>query len=118
MPYAKIEDRRAWEKTRCTELIKVIEAAKNRPCMDCNGTYHLAAMQFDHVRGIKRWNIARALAQTKRLSVLQEEIDKCDVVCANCHSVRTWERKEERWKRKRIVNPIAGDGTCLENKRA
>ena len=33
---------------------------------------------------------------------IQEEIDKCELVCANCHRYRTWERKDylrnHNWK--------------------
>lgn len=69
---------------------RLIRAAKDRPCADCHGTFHFAAMQFDHVRGTKVFDIANY--QTRSLRLLQLELAKCEVVCANCHAVRTYER--------------------------
>lgn len=46
-------------------------------------------MDFDHV-GDKAFNIATAI--DKRWSEIQAEIKKCDVVCANCHRIRTYTR--------------------------
>ena len=62
---------------------------KNKPCMDCGVAYPSYVMQFDHVRGRKKFNISNRLKSInwKRLHL---EIKKCDVVCANCHMERTW----------------------------
>jgi hypothetical protein len=49
-------------------------------------------MDFDHVRGEKLFNIGQTLsvAMPKFLT----EISKCDIVCANCHRIRTNKNKE------------------------
>lgn len=66
-----------------------VDAIKARPCMDCSGTFHPCAMHFDHRPGTaKFFNIGEALCRYP-LEVLDAEIAKCDVVCANCHAVRT-----------------------------
>jgi hypothetical protein len=62
-------------------------AAKSVPCMDCGGLFPWVCMDFDHVRGKKLFNIAEGMQ--KKLSVLLAEIAKCDVVCSNCHRIRT-----------------------------
>lgn len=56
-------------------------------CVDCSTT-DPRVLEFDHVRGQKRFDIAlkRTCLTWKKLKV---EIDKCDVVCANCHKLRT-----------------------------
>lgn len=72
----------------------IIHAAKAEPCAECGGTFHFAAMQFDHVRGEKRFVIGRFVQSEKSLDLLREEIAKCEVVCANCHAVRTWNQKK------------------------
>tara|TARA_Y100001951_G_scaffold103700_1_gene113150 strand:+ start:1362 stop:1664 length:303 start_codon:yes stop_codon:yes gene_type:complete len=92
MPFANPEDRKKWWQDRRREIRETIEEAKNVPCADCRGTFHIAAMQFDHVRGEKKFNIGGATANSPSISTLKEEIAKCDVVCANCHSVRTYDR--------------------------
>jgi hypothetical protein len=73
-----------------------IAKAKDRPCMDCDIHYPSYIMDFDHVRGTKGFSISAELhSKCFTLAKLQEEIDKCDVVCANCHRHRTWMRKTE-----------------------
>jgi hypothetical protein len=62
-----------------------------RGCMDCGYREHAAALEFDHVRGEKVDHVARMSGRPR--AVVLEEIEKCDVVCANCHRVRTEERR-------------------------
>lgn len=71
-----------------------IESIKSdTPCHDCGIQYPPYIMDFDHVRGEKRWNIGSQLQRASSLSDLQEEIDKCEIVCANCHRHRTHQRQ-------------------------
>jgi hypothetical protein len=67
---------------------------KSKPCLDCGGKFPPECMDFDHVRGEKRDN----LSSIRDLSVpnIMEEIEKCEVVCANCHRVRTQRRRSGR----------------------
>jgi hypothetical protein len=61
-------------------------------CLDCNNIDR-RVLQFDHVRGIKLFNINRGVNDRNiSLKKFLVEIDKCEVVCANCHSIRAWER--------------------------
>jgi hypothetical protein len=70
--------------------VELISKAKSLPCADCKREYPFYVMEFDHVRGEKRENLARMA--TLGLSAILKEIDKCDVVCSNCHKERTWRR--------------------------
>lgn len=49
-------------------------------------------MQFDHKPGEKKIGNLGRLVYTSSLKKIKEEIEKCDVVCANCHSIITFER--------------------------
>jgi hypothetical protein len=56
------------------------------PCRDCGETDPLV-LEFDHLRD-KRFNIGSALPYRNWTTILAE-IEKCEVVCANCHRRRT-----------------------------
>jgi hypothetical protein len=64
-----------------------------RGCADCGlKPKYAAVLDFDHVRGEKCENVS-VLVRHRCAGQLVEEIDKCDVVCANCHRIRTVERR-------------------------
>ncbi len=46
-------------------------------------------MDFDHVRGKKRFNISQYSNKVVSLEVVKEEVAKCEIVCSNCHRHRT-----------------------------
>ena len=70
--------------------VRIILGAKTRPCKDCNQSYPVYVMDFDHVKGAKSFNLGSVTAVTVAESTLLAEIAKCDVVCANCHRIRTY----------------------------
>jgi len=72
-----------------------IRRAKDTPCADCQAKYPYYVMQFDHVRGVKLFNVAdygQQGAGAISMKKLIAEIAKCDIVCANCHAERTYQR--------------------------
>jgi hypothetical protein len=69
---------------------------RSTPCTDCNTRYHPYLMEFDHVRGQKRANVVRMIQNGATWAVLLEEIKKCDLVCCNCHALRTYSRLPPR----------------------
>ena len=56
----------------------------NNPCVDC-GNNNIVVLEFDHVRGEKKYNVSDMCRGGYSLATIQKEIDKCDVRCANCH---------------------------------
>lgn len=64
-------------------------------CADCGEQYHYSQMDFDHVDGKKKHNIARYANSAVSIKTIKEEIAKCEVVCANCHRYRTWYRQNQ-----------------------
>ena len=62
------------------------------PCVDCGINYPYYVMDFDHVRGQKHANVME-LVSTLSKKRIDEEIAKCEIVCSNCHRIRTHMRK-------------------------
>jgi hypothetical protein len=81
-------------KDRTAELRRLLIEVKNHPCMDCKVKYPSMVMEFDHVRGIKTAGIAEMMRRKYAWSKILTEIQKCDLVCANCHRLRTIARLE------------------------
>jgi hypothetical protein len=52
-------------------------------CKRCGYNEHPAALHFHHVRGPKLFNIGRSMGYSA--AVMEAEIAKCDVLCADCH---------------------------------
>lgn len=67
-----------------------------RGCADCGYKGHPAALEFDHLPQFeKKYTISQITARMAiPHEVVLEEIAKCEVVCANCHRVRTYARGE------------------------
>jgi len=81
----------AGKKERIEAFYCLTNSVKDVPCMDCGNKYPPCVMDFDHRNPKeKKFNIATGTHRSLRL--VQEEIDKCDVVCANCHRIRTYGR--------------------------
>jgi len=57
---------------------------KNKPCHDCGQKYPPYVMDFDH-----RENKKRLVSKMGTFKGMLAEAAKCDVVCANCHRIRT-----------------------------
>jgi hypothetical protein len=68
----------------------LIRYFKCHPCVDC-GEHNPVVLEFDHLRD-KSFTIGQALLKRRWKTVL-EEMEKCDVVCANCHRLRTAKRR-------------------------
>jgi hypothetical protein len=73
----------------------IIDQLKNHPCSDCKNSFPPVAMDFDHVRGEKKFGIALARMGNYTAEKILAEVAKCDLVCANCHRIRTAKRRGE-----------------------
>jgi hypothetical protein len=71
---------------------QMIQMFKGVPCSDCGQKYPPYVMDFDHKEAhTKEFTIARVVAHGRW--ALLVEMSKCDVVCSNCHRIRTHKRK-------------------------
>ena len=69
-----------------------------RGCSACGYSAHAAALDFNHVRGTKLFNVSQD--PKRSLHSIMQEIEKCDILCANCHRIHTYENRHWHTKRK------------------
>lgn len=84
-----------YEARRTQKKYKRFIEYKAGPCMDCNGIFPPEAMEFDHRPGVvKCYNPSsmRGMSSAR----IEKELAKCDLVCANCHNIRTRKRRIEK----------------------
>jgi len=84
-----IDKAKSW-RAECRDKINEL---KSVPCTDCGKTFPSYVMDFDHM-GIeeKICNISQMVG-VKGMESILSEIAKCEIVCANCHRIRTHERQ-------------------------
>jgi hypothetical protein len=73
-------------------MAEFIRKAKSVPCADCGQSFPYYVMDFDHRPDEKKEFLMvnyRGVGQAR----LEQEMAKCDVVCSNCHRIRTYSRK-------------------------
>lgn len=81
---------------------------ENHPCVDC-GESDPVVLEFDHVRGQKKYNVSAMCAMLLSWDTFLKEIAKCEVRCANCHRRRTAERRGS-YRHKRRNGSVAQFG--------
>lgn len=86
---------RIFQQTR-RDLINKIKL--DRGCSICGYNAHAAALDFNHINGDKKFSISQDTK--KAMSKLLAEIDKCEILCANCHRIHTYENRHWQTKRK------------------
>ena len=88
IPYRKSAKRR---KIRIENHKRFYRSLKDKPCMDCGMSYPYYVMDFDHRNGkAKKFNPTELSKRTKR--TILKETKKCDLVCSNCHRIRSYKR--------------------------
>lgn len=68
----------------------IISYKENHPCTDCKKYYYSCQMQFDHTNETKEFELSKAWEHG--WDAIELEISKCELVCANCHAIRTYKR--------------------------
>lgn len=77
------------------------ELKSNTPCAKCGVKYPYYVMDYDHKDPTnKKHCIAHMMGHSKK--ALQNEINKCELLCANCHRIKTYETTN-RQKQHRIT---------------
>jgi hypothetical protein len=95
---------RTWERGRTAWMLSL---KTDRPCTDCGKVFPPQVMQWDHIPGHQKLgDISTGFRWRSRHEIL-DEIAKCELVCANCHAIRTFARAEwADWSRT-MAEPVA-----------
>lgn len=89
-------------------LLRYIQDIKvARGCADCGYRENPVALDFDHLPGHRKEFRIATMASGWSKAKIDAEIAKCDVVCANCHRIRTSERLAQCGDAKENSNGIA-----------
>lgn len=82
---------RAQKRAEKWSLVQSIKM--QRGCADCGYNAHGVALQFDHMDEFDKKNtVSNLIRSDYGWDTIMAEIAKCEVVCANCHAIRTKER--------------------------
>lgn len=100
MPFKDKEVEIAYRRNRDRLSKEKLEKLKaSTPCADCNQYFPHYVMDFDHVpeRGEKKRCVSQYIgSRSVDTPSVASEIAKCDLVCANCHKIRTHIRGQQR----------------------
>jgi hypothetical protein len=93
---ARHRQQKAKSSARRIAMAAFIKSVKARtPCSDCGLFYPPVVMDFDHRPGEKKSRNVGYMTSAGRAAV-EREMAKCDVVCSNCHRLRTQQRFDAR----------------------
>lgn len=70
---------------------KIIDFKSGIPCKDCGITYPHYVMDFDHINNDKEFSVSNLVTHSS-WEKIKKEIEKCELVCSNCHRERTYAR--------------------------
>jgi hypothetical protein len=88
------ESRRLRSRELYAKARAVINEMKSKPCMDCGGSYPTYVMQFDHRDPSTKIGDVGTICGSGHLPWILKEAAKCDVVCSNCHIMRTYRQRQ------------------------
>jgi hypothetical protein len=94
MAYANKEKQRAHYKSVADYKRLVVNRWKRRKgCVDCGYKANYDALELDHLPGLKGlYTVASLMYHSWKQ--IKEEIAKCEIVCCNCHAIRTRNREK------------------------
>lgn len=78
---------------------KLLEIFRKSSCKDC-GNKDYRVFEFDHLPRYKKFrDVGNMLCSGYSWERILDEIKKCDIVCANCHRIRTIERTTNHYRK-------------------
>ena len=81
---------------------KVALIKEETPCKDCGNHFPACCMEFDHVDTNKHGEVGLMVSRGRSWEDVTAEMAKCDIVCSNCHRIRTRNGGSKAWTRKTL----------------
>jgi hypothetical protein len=81
------------QKSRNLKRETIRKIKESSPCKDCSVSYPYYVMHFDHLDSSDKINKVSSIVQNFGIKHALKEIEKCELVCSNCYSIRTWKRQ-------------------------
>jgi hypothetical protein len=79
-----------------TEQLPALQKYKeDQGCSDCGLNYPHFILEFDHRPGERKFGNVYRVLKKYGSDKAWAEVKKCDVVCSNCHKLRTHGREQE-----------------------
>lgn len=92
MPRRNYEERKAYQKEWARQrTLTLRELKKDKPCADCGIVYDPVCMDWDHIVEGKSLNLSKMNSYS--MDRVLAEIALCELVCSNCHRLRTLNRR-------------------------
>lgn len=77
---------------------KLWEIKEQSGCMDCGEMYPHWMLDFDHRPEHDKIDSPSQITHKYSWDRAIEELNKCDIVCPNCHRIRTYTRNQSGYK--------------------
>ena len=109
MAFNRDEYKKEWNKARHNKMVALISRWKMiKGCAVCGYKKHPCALVLDHIdpatkdRNGKSKRAYNPLWNKKRI---KQELSKCQVLCANCSNIRSYEEKHYAYRPPELTGP-------------
>ena len=84
-------------KRKAVDDIKLGRGCESESCQWI-GPFAPEMLQFNHIDpSTKLFSVSQMVSNDRNMDIILEEIDKCEVLCANCHATETRRQNDERY---------------------
>lgn len=93
---------------------------KSGPCADCGKHFPSYVLDFDHRDPSQKVAEVSLLAKLSyKWETVLREIEKCDLVCSNCHHLRTYQgdsnyRSRRHVRHRKVIDRLKAEIPCLD----
>ncbi|CAB4140167.1 hypothetical protein UFOVP395_1, partial [uncultured Caudovirales phage] len=102
MAFEREEYKKAWDSKRQKHNTTLIQRWKcMKGCAQCGYKSHFAALCLDHIdpnNKDRNRKGSRAVNMKWGKERLKAELAKCQVLCTNCHQVRSWQQEHFKFR--------------------